>query len=302
MALPIGRRLALLLRRSWTASWRARRQQQQRETTSRPWPAARSPPPLGGRPGPCPRMRHRPPGVPLSTSSVGRMASREFNPTLPATDWKVAKKHLEEIDQTERRCYYKSERFVVLDEIPTWKDFSAKEELKQPATHYKKDDILNEKVSLLQEDLTKLEIDAIVNAANSSLMGGGGVDGCIHSAAGPLLKKECWELGGCSPGDAKITGGYCLPAKYVIHTVGPVVRGKERLPEKVLQSCYETSLGLARENNLRTIAFPCVSTGIYERREYSCAESSPLQPPLRAETPVSALDRRGRVLGLREIA
>ncbi|XP_072887324.1 ADP-ribose glycohydrolase MACROD1-like isoform X3 [Hemitrygon akajei] len=157
MALPIGRRLALLLRRSWTASWRARRQQhqQQREAASRPWPAARA------------RVRAcaaGPRAPPLSTSSVGRMASREFNPPLPATDWKVAKKHLEEIDQTERRCYYKSERFVVLDEVPTWKDFSAQEELKQPATHYKKDDILNEKVSLLQEDLTKLEIDAIVNA------------------------------------------------------------------------------------------------------------------------------------------
>ncbi|XP_032871056.1 ADP-ribose glycohydrolase MACROD1 [Amblyraja radiata] len=141
------------------------------------------------------------------------MSSTDFNPTHPTTDWKVAKKHLEESDHTERRSYYKAERFVTLDEIQTWKDFAAGENLKQPRTHYKKSDVLNEKVSLLQEDITKLEIDAIVNAANASLMGGGGVDGCIHVAAGPLLKKECSTLAGCSPGDAKITSGYCLPAK-----------------------------------------------------------------------------------------
>ncbi|XP_067878002.1 ADP-ribose glycohydrolase MACROD1-like [Heterodontus francisci] len=208
------------------------------------------------------------------STSAASMSSKEFNPTYPTTDWKVAKKHLEEIDRTERRIYYKAERFVILDEIQTWKDFAQEQMFKQPLSHYKKDDIMNQKLSLLQEDITKLEIDAIVNAANYSLLGGGGVDGSIHAAAGPLLQKECSTLGGCNTGDAKITSGYCLPAKYVIHTVGPIVKGKEQLPENALQSCYIKSMKLAEDNNLRTIAFPCISTGIYGYPKGQAAETA----------------------------
>ncbi|CAH3179560.1 unnamed protein product, partial [Porites evermanni] len=120
-------------------------------------------------------------------------------------------------------------------------------------------ELLNEKVSLWQGDITSLEIDAIVNAANNSLLGGGGVDGCIHRAAGSTLRKECAALNGCSTGDAKITSGWHkLPAKYVIHTVGPF--GKQ---EKPLRSCYKRCLGLVKKYGLRTVAFCCVSTGIY---------------------------------------
>ncbi len=111
-------------------------------------------------------------------------------------------------------------------------------------------------------DITQLAVDAIVNAANSSLLGGGGVDGAIHRAAGPDLLAECRTLGGCPTGQARISKGYMLPAKYVIHTVGPVYSGKPS--DKVrLAACYENSLRLAAENNVRTIAFPAVSCGIY---------------------------------------
>jgi O-acetyl-ADP-ribose deacetylase (regulator of RNase III) len=195
--------------------------------------------------------------------------------TASGTNWKEEKLNLEKSSLVERRQnYFCKDKFVPITEIPTWNEYFEKngksfeeeeivsdEAIQSFRSEHNMDDgdlNLADKVSLYRGDITKLEIDAIVNAANESLLGGGGVDGAIHRAAGKLLKSECSTLNGCEAGESKISCGYKLPAKNVIHTVGP--RGEK---PKLLKSAYETSLNLMLQHDLKTIAFPCISTGIF---------------------------------------
>lgn len=130
---------------------------------------------------------------------------------------------------------------------------------------------MHSRIQVIQGDITKLSLDAIVTAANEALVGGHGVDGAVHRAAGPKLFAECQTIKYCAEGDAKVTGGYDLPAKYVIHTVGPVWEGGSFGESEILRSCYANSLRLVEENEIRTVAFPCIATGAHEfPRELAC--------------------------------
>ncbi|XP_033062540.1 ADP-ribose glycohydrolase MACROD1 isoform X3 [Trachypithecus francoisi] len=196
-------------------------------------------------------------------AAVGRTAGvRTWAPLAMAakvdlstsTDWKEAKSFLKGLSDKQREEHYFCKDFVRLKKIPTWKEMAKGVAVKVEEPRYKKDKQLNEKISLFRGDITKLEVDAIVNA----------VDGCIHRAAGPLLTDECRTLQSCETGKAKITGGYRLPAKYVIHTVGPIAYGEPSASQAAeLRSCYLSSLDLLLEHRLRSAAFPCISTGVF---------------------------------------
>ncbi|KAL0973863.1 hypothetical protein UPYG_G00212170 [Umbra pygmaea] len=199
--------------------------------------------------------------APHASPHLALAGSEKLNLDSANGDWKEVKERLLSMNLKERRENYRTATYQVIEDVPLW---TPKADDSGKKLFFKRNEALDLKISLFRGDITKLEIDCIVNAANKTLLGGGGVDGAIHRTAGPLLKNECAELLGCETGEAKITGGYGLPAKYVIHTVGPIVMGavgKEE--ENRLRECYRHSLEKATENKLRTVAFPCISTGVY---------------------------------------
>ncbi|XP_061643444.1 ADP-ribose glycohydrolase MACROD1 isoform X1 [Phyllopteryx taeniolatus] len=200
-------------------------------------------------------------GAPTGSLHTGAMAAMKVDLNATEGDWKEIKEFLLSQPLEVRRKHYRTDS-VRLGDIPAWTHAGVSG--CPEVSHYPKNQKLDGKISVYSGNITVLEVDAIVNAANQTLLGGGGVDGAIHRAAGPLLKKECTSLHGCQTGQAKVTCGYGLPAKYVIHTVGPIAPGSVGEAEKsALRSCYNNSLRKATENNARSVAFPCISTGIY---------------------------------------
>ncbi|XP_059480233.1 macro domain-containing protein RSc0334-like [Neocloeon triangulifer] len=193
-----------------------------------------------------------------------RRKERPVGPRSGGTCQKLSIKYLS-MPLEEKRKFYRKDHFT-LDQVLTWQEFAATEELTPPKDppQAKFDEELNRKVSIFEGDITTLEIDIVVNAANKYLGRGAGVCGAIFAGAGDILEEECDSMDGCPPGDAKLTGGYKLPAKYILHAVGPIDKNPD-----VLKSCYKNCLGYLKqpdddvEPSLRTIAFPCIGTGIY---------------------------------------
>ncbi|KAI6648823.1 O-acetyl-ADP-ribose deacetylase MACROD2 [Oopsacas minuta] len=207
---------------------------------------------------------------PKSNKSSSKVVEKPWYLLRSATAPTENREFFENMSIADKRKYYScGSHYLQLKDIETWPEFQiaknckSNSELNNPKTA---DPAINNKVSIWRGDITKLEIDAIVNAANKSLLGGGGVDGAIHNAAGRSLYNECYALNGCDTGKAKISGGHRLPAKYIIHTVGPI--GERRME---LESCYKECLHLVKVHNIKSIAFCCVSTGIYGYPNFNAA-------------------------------